>query len=90
MVYARFAGIGLDSNYYPVAMFNFIKDNNIQDIGERPFNTFECGGFFLWNFPGKKDFFDSRDLNDSILRTPVTRKKYRVIISITLYVLCLT
>jgi hypothetical protein len=75
MVYARFAGIGLDSNYYPVAMFNFIKDNNIQDIGERPFNTFECGGFFLWNFPGKKDFFDSRDLNDSIM------DKYQVIYS---------
>jgi hypothetical protein len=73
--YARFAGIGLDSNYYPVAMFNFIRENNIQDIGERPFNTFECGGFFLWNFQGKKDFFDSRDLNDSIMN------EYQVIYS---------
>jgi len=75
LVYARFAGIGIDSNFYPAAMFNFIRENNIQNIGERPFNTFECGGFFLWNFPGKKDFFDSRDLNDSIMN------EYQVIYS---------
>jgi len=65
--YARVAGIGIDSNYYPAKMFSFIRDNNIQEIGERPFNTFECGGYFLWNFPGKKNFFDSRDLNDFIM-----------------------
>jgi hypothetical protein len=75
LVYARFFGIGIDKNYYPESMFNFIRDNNIQNIGERPFNTFECGGYFLWNFPGKKNFFDSRDLNDFIMN------EYQTIIS---------
>lgn len=73
--YARFAGIGIDSNYYPAKMFSFIRDNNIHEIGERPFNTFECGGYFTWNFPGKKNFFDSRDLNDFIMN------EYQVIYS---------
>jgi hypothetical protein len=65
--YARFSGIGLDSNYYPVKMFDFIKENNIQNTGDRPFNTFECGGYFLWSFPGKQNFFDGRDLNNFIM-----------------------
>lgn len=67
LTYARFAGIGLDENYYPVKMFDFIKENKIDELGAKPFNTFECGGFFIWNFPGKKDFFDSRDLNNFIM-----------------------
>lgn len=75
LVYARFFGIGIDKNYYPESMFSFIKENKIQNIGERPFNTFECGGYFLWNFPGKKNFFDSRDLNDFIMN------EYQTIIS---------
>ncbi|RPI14562.1 MAG: hypothetical protein EHM58_16215 [Ignavibacteriae bacterium] len=67
LTYSRFTGTGIDTEYYPEKMFNFIKENNIHNTGERPFNTFECGGYFLWNFPGKKDFFDSRDLNDFIM-----------------------
>jgi hypothetical protein len=55
--YARFFGFGIDKSYYPEAMFQFIKDNKIDQLGERP----------LWNFPGKTDFFDSRDLNDNIM-----------------------
>lgn len=65
--YTRFSGVGLDSNYYPVKMFNFIRENNISEIGEKPFNTFECGGYYIWEFPGKKNFIDSRNLNDSIM-----------------------
>lgn len=65
--YARFAGIGVDENYYPVKMFDFIRQNKINEIGNRPFNTFECGGYFIWNFPEQKDFFDSRDLNNYIM-----------------------
>jgi hypothetical protein len=67
LTYARFAGTGLDENYYPVKMFDFIRENKINEIGNKPFNTFECGGFFIWNFPNQKDFFDSRDLNDFIM-----------------------
>jgi len=73
--YTRFFGTGIDENYYPVKMFDFIKENNISGIGEKPFNTFEIGGYFLWNFPGKQDFFDSRDFNDFIMN------EYQVIYS---------
>lgn len=65
--YARFFGFGIDKAYYPEAMFRFIKEKKIDELTERPFNTFECGGYYVWNFPGKLNFFDSRDLNDYIM-----------------------
>ena len=73
--YTRFFGTGIDENYYPVKMFDFINENKIASLGQKPFNTFEIGGFFLWNFPGKQNFFDSRDLNDFIMN------EYQVIYS---------
>jgi len=75
LTYARWVGVGIDENYYPVKMFDFIKENKINEIGKKPFNTFECGGFFTWNFPGQKNFFDSRDLNDFIMN------EYQILIS---------
>jgi hypothetical protein len=65
--YIRATGFGIDNYFYPVKMFEFIKENKIQDIGERPFNSYESGGYFIWTFQGKKDFVDSRGLNDRIV-----------------------
>jgi len=59
-------GIGLYDETFPVKAFDFIKKTGISEIGERPFQTFDYGGYYLHNFPGKKNFIDSRNLNDSI------------------------
>jgi hypothetical protein len=59
-------GTGIYEETFPVNMFSFMKDNKVAEIGERPFNTFDIGGYFMWNFYGKKDLIDSRNLNDSI------------------------
>jgi hypothetical protein len=66
MNYYRVTGIGINGEFIPVQMFQFIKENNIQEIGEKPYNHFGTGGFFIWNFPGKKNFIDSRNLSDEI------------------------
>ncbi len=59
-------GMGIYEPTFPVKMFKFMKENNIAEIGERPFNILDYGGFFLHNFQGRKDFIDSRNLNDTI------------------------
>jgi hypothetical protein len=65
--YIRATGKGIDGYFYPVKMFEFIEKNKIHEIGERPFNSFENGGYFIWTFYGKKNFIDSRNLNDKII-----------------------
>jgi len=65
--YIRATGFGVDGYFYPVRMIDFIKQNNIEKIGSKPFNSFENGGFFIWNLYGEKDFIDSRNLNDKII-----------------------
>lgn len=65
--YIRSTGFGVDNYFYPVKMFEFMKENKIQDIGEKPFNSYENGGYFIWTFNGEKDFIDSRGLNDEIV-----------------------
>ncbi|HEY5536154.1 MAG TPA: hypothetical protein VIL99_14610 [Ignavibacteria bacterium] len=64
--YYRVTGFGINSDFIPTQMFSFIKENKINEIGERPFNHFGTGGFLIWNFPASKNFIDSRNLNDSI------------------------
>jgi hypothetical protein len=59
----RDSGYGLDENQLPVQLVSFMKGNN---IGGTPFNKFETGGYLVWNFPGQKNFIDSRNLNDNI------------------------
>lgn len=59
-------GTGLYEETFPVKVFDFIKQTGISEIGEKPFQNIDCGGFFLHNFPGKKNFIDSRNLNDTI------------------------
>lgn len=65
--YPRFTGVGIDSTYFPTKLIDFMKESKVTEIGERPFNYFECGGFFTWNFPGKLNFIDSRNVNEYIL-----------------------
>jgi len=64
--YYRVTGFGINSDFIPVQMFSFMKENGIPDKGDKIFNHFGTGGFFVWNFPDKKNFIDSRNLNDDI------------------------
>ncbi len=64
--YYRVTGIGINSDFIPTQMFDFMKQNNIPEIGGRIFNHFGTGGFFIWNFEGKQNFIDSRNLNDDL------------------------
>ncbi len=61
--YYRPAGWGIDKDFIPVELFDFMKQNNISG---KPFNQFGTGGYLVWNFPGEKNFIDSRNLNDEI------------------------
>jgi hypothetical protein len=64
--YYRVKGFGINSDFIPTQMFDFMKENKITEKGERIFNHFGTGGFFIWNFPDRKNFIDSRNLNDDI------------------------
>ncbi len=66
MKYYRVSGFGINSDFIPTQMFDFMKQNNIPSIGERPFNHFGSGGYLVWNFPESKNFIDSRNLNDNL------------------------
>lgn len=66
MQYYRISGTGINSDFIPVQLFDFVKANNVNKIGDRPFNHFGTGGYLVWNFPESKNFIDSRNLNDSI------------------------
>jgi hypothetical protein len=64
--YYRISGFGINSDFIPSQMFDFMRQNQIPEKGERVFNHFGTGGFLIWNFPGEQNFIDSRNLNDSI------------------------
>lgn len=66
LTYYRITGFGINSDFIPTSLFDFIKANDIQNKGEKVFNHFGTGGFFVWNFEGKQNFIDSRNLNDDI------------------------
>lgn len=59
-------GYGIDDKFYPVKLADFIKRNNIIDESSRPFNDYLCGGFLIWNFPGSRNFTDSRIISDEV------------------------
>ncbi len=65
-------GAGLYEDTFPVKMYDFMKANNVTSLGLHPFQTFEYGGYFIWNFPESKNFIDSRNLNDSIWNDFIT------------------
>lgn len=64
--YFRETGFGVNEKFFPKAMFDFIQKENINNIGNRPFNNLKIGGYFIWNFPESKNFIDSRNLSDNI------------------------
>ena len=66
LLYYRISGMGINSDFIPTQMFDFMKENKITELGERPLNHFGTGGYLVWSFPGEKNFIDSRNLNDSI------------------------
>lgn len=62
----RTFGFGIDESHFPVKLFSFLESSEIINKGERPFNSYETGGYFAWNFPGKKGFIGSRTISDSV------------------------
>ncbi|MCX6164934.1 MAG: hypothetical protein NTU73_08785, partial [Ignavibacteriae bacterium] len=66
LLYYRVTGFGINSDFIPTQMFDFMKETKVTEIGDKIFNHFGTGGFFVWNFPDKKNFIDSRNLNDDI------------------------
>ncbi len=63
MQYYRVSGWGINSDFIPVQMYDFMKENRISGT---PFNHFGTGGYIVWSTPGEKNFIDSRNLNDDI------------------------
>lgn len=63
MQYYRISGWGINSDFIPVQMYDFMKENNIKGT---PLNHFGTGGYIVWNTPGEKNYIDSRNLNDEI------------------------
>ncbi len=66
MNYPKQTGFGVDERDYPKKMFGFMKENKIDESIKHPFNSYGCGGYYIWEFKGKKNFIDSRGLNDEI------------------------
>jgi hypothetical protein len=64
--YYRVSGFGINSDFIPVQMFDFMREHKIPETGQRPLNHFGSGGYLVWNFPESKNFIDSRNLNDEI------------------------
>ncbi len=62
----RIFGSGIDQNNFPVKMFKFIKDSDLNRNYNFVFNTYEMGGYYIWHFPDKKNFIGSRGINDEI------------------------
>ncbi|NOS84299.1 MAG: hypothetical protein HOP31_04075 [Ignavibacteria bacterium] len=63
----RETGTGINEDFYPVQLAEFMKKEKITELGSNPFNNLRMGGFFIWNFPGKRNFIDSRNLNNEIM-----------------------
>ncbi|MCC7159285.1 MAG: hypothetical protein IT281_07085, partial [Ignavibacteria bacterium] len=63
MQYYRMFGWGVDGQFLPVQLFDFMKESGIRGT---PYNHFGTGGSLVWNFPDQKNFIDSRNLNDEI------------------------
>lgn len=64
MKYFKQTGFGIDSDFIPTQLMDFMKENKINSTGERPFNHYMTGGVLVWNFPESKNFIDSRYVNE--------------------------
>lgn len=60
----RETGFGVNEKFFPVKMLNFVRENGVEQIGNKPFNSLNIGGYFIWNFPEKKNFIDSRNVSE--------------------------
>ncbi|MGB9697452.1 MAG: hypothetical protein ACP5P3_07780 [Ignavibacteria bacterium] len=60
----RETGFGINEKFFPVKMFDFIRKTRIEQIGSNPFNSLNIGGYFIWNFPERKNFIDSRNISE--------------------------
>lgn len=60
----RETGFGINEKFFPVKMFDFIKATKLEQIGSKPFNSLNIGGYFVWSFPGQKNFIDSRNVSE--------------------------
>lgn len=61
--YNREAGLGISGRYFPLGLYKFVNENNIQGT---PFNNFDTGGYMKWEMPDQKIFIDSRNLSDEL------------------------
>lgn len=61
--YYRIYGWGINNDFMPVQLFDFMRENKISGT---PYNHFGTGGYLVWNFPEQKNYIDSRNLNDEI------------------------
>jgi hypothetical protein len=61
--YYRVYGWGINTDFIPVQLFDFMKESGIKGT---TYNHFGTGGYLVWNFPDQKNFIDSRNLNDDI------------------------
>lgn len=61
--YYRVYGWGVNDDFLPVQLFDFMKETGISGT---PFNHFGTGGSLVWNFPEQKNFIDSRNLSDEL------------------------
>lgn len=64
----RETGFGVNEKYYSAGMMDFIKKEKINSIASKPFNNLRFGGYIIWELPGTKNFIDSRNLNDDIMK----------------------
>jgi len=60
----RETGFGINERFFPVKMFDFIRRVGVEQIGSKPFNSLNIGGYFVWNFPDRKNFIDSRNVSE--------------------------
>ena len=63
----RETGFGVNENFYPSKLMDFVKRERINTIGNRPFNNLRVGGYFIWELPENRNFIDSRNLNNDIM-----------------------
>jgi len=52
-------GLGINESRYPVQAVNYLREKNFSG---NIFNSWQDGGYILWNLPGAKTFIDGRCL----------------------------
>ncbi|MDD5362247.1 MAG: hypothetical protein PHN88_08950 [Ignavibacteria bacterium] len=62
----RETGFGINEKNYPSGAMDFLRKENIPNMSGKVFNNLSTGGYFIWSFPGKMNYIDSRNLSDSI------------------------